>query len=228
MVVPDRIGSLSDKGKHIMKTTLGLFICVVLIPALTACDSSTNSASSIGQGGGVHFVADEFAMVIPQGWRRMGALETGGRRLYLSGAGIAAAEKDETGTALHILVTIERAPQTTVPLAAQARELVKEIRSNSRLQLVGEAQFDTVSLSDGTAALLVTMEVIRMGCRRSLEMKLLTQDSSSSTWVATGIVNGSIDSIKPAPGGMLGEMVRGHLTTLCFDAATLGKKSVSN
>lgn len=212
-----------------MKTTLGLLIGVVLLMALTACDSSTSSSASIGQGGSVKFVADEFAMMIPRGWRRMGELETGGRMLYLNGGGIAAAKTDETGTVLHIIVTIERSPKTTIPLAARAKEVVKDIRSNSRLQLVGEAKIDSVSLSDGTAALLVTMEVIRMGCRRTLEMRLLTQDNASSHWVATGIVNGSIDSIKPAPGGMLGEMVRGHLTSLCFDASTLGnKKSVSN
>ena len=217
-----------------MKTTLRLLAGALLIVPWAGCGGSSGSSSapvggaaptaqSIPVADGDHHVAEGFALVVPHGWRSMNYLATGPRKLHLSGDGVAAPELDETGHPLRIGVVVEKGPQTSDTLAARADYLVRTARANPALRFVGEAQTDMVELSDGTEALLLTMELIKKGYLRSLQMRLLARDQASHGWTVRAFVTGGKDSAQPVADSDLGRIVRGHVTSFCFDPAKLAE-----
>ncbi len=164
------------------------------------------------------YVTDEFALLIPAGWRNMKSLTSGNLKLYLNGDGIGVPAVDETRAPLQIGMTVEKYRNTTDSLAKGIKRLIANAKRSRRLKLVGEAKTESCRLKDGTEAALLTMEFIKEGYRRSLQIKLLAKDSASNGWVVSAFVVGGKDSTIPTADSTVAKLLRAHVTSFCFDS----------
>ena len=170
---------------------------------------------------GDRHVTDEFAMIVPRGWRSLDMLISAKNRLYLNGDGIGAPAIDETGSPVQIGMMVERYPNTTDTVRRGAERLLANAKRNPRLKLIGKARIESLRLSDGTEAALLTTEFIKSGSRRSLQMKLLAKDAASNGWVVSGFLVAGKNSNIPKPDSPQAQTLRAHLRTFCFKAAKL-------
>ncbi|MEX0716796.1 MAG: hypothetical protein WD066_09420 [Planctomycetaceae bacterium] len=137
--------------------------------------------------------------------------------LYRQGDGIGVPAVDETDAPLQIGMTVEKfrpAKETIDEIANGLAERAKKVR---RLELVGEETVEAVELSDGTAASLLTVEFIKDGSRRSLQMKLVAKDPNGNVWIASGQLVGGKESKWPTADSDLADWLKAHLTSFCLD-----------
>ena len=208
-----------------MKTTLSVLGYGFLIVVLVGCQKPVDLPSSVKESGriesGEPYVGQGFALVIPPGWRNITELASGNRKLYLNGDGIGVPAMDETGAPLQVGMMVEMWANTKDSLEKGVESLISNARRNRRLEFVNEAKVDSYRLNDGTSAALLTMEFIKEGSRRSLQMKLLAKDSNSSGWIVSAFVVGGKDSTIPTADSTVVKLLRAHVTSFCFDPAKL-------
>lgn len=170
---------------------------------------------------GDRHVTDEFAMIVPRGWRSFDMLLSAKNRLYLNGDGIGAPAIDETGSPVQMGLMVEKYPNTTDTVLRGIETLLANAERDPRLKLIGKGRIESLRLSDGTEAALLTTQFIKSGSRRSLQMKLLAKDADSTGWVVSGFLVAGRNSAIPKPDSPQAQTLRAHLMSFCFDAAKL-------
>ena len=68
---------------------------------------------------------------------------------------------------------------------------------------------ETIKLSDGTEAMLLKVEFIKDGNRRSLQMKLVAKDTDSNAWIVSGHLVGGKESKWPTADSSLAKWLGG-------------------
>jgi hypothetical protein len=166
-----------------------------------------------------------FALIVPRGWRSFDR-PPGRMKLHLTGDGIGVPMVDETGAPLQIGMTVECFPNTKDAPADGAAALVKNAKRNPRMELVGKETTEKVTLADKSEGLLLVMEFIKDGSRRSLQMKMLVKDSKDNGWVVSGFLVGGKESKWPTHNGVLIAWLKSHMTSFVLDADKLDEAGV--
>jgi hypothetical protein len=164
-------------------------------------------------------------IAVPKGWRD-GGPATARMLLFRQGDGIGVPVLDETGAPLQVGMTVEKFPQTKGSLKEGIEGLLKRAKNDQRLELVGKEVVETLKLSDGTEAMLLTAEFIKDKDRKSLQMKMLVKDGESNGWVISAYLVGDKDSKLPVASSYLGQWLRVHVTSFCFDKTKLDESKL--
>lgn len=160
--------------------------------------------------------AGEARIAVPKGWRR---LDNPTRHMLAmwQGDGKGVPLLEDAGSPLQIGLTVERFPASESSLKEIVNGLVTDASSNPRLELVGEPSTETVTLSDGREAMLLTAEFIKERRRRSLQMKLVAKGADSTVWTASGYLVGGKQSKWPTAESGLAKWLRAHVLSLSLD-----------
>lgn len=155
-------------------------------------------------------------IAVPKAWRNFDKMKPN-MPLYRQGDGISVPRLDETQAPLQIGMTVETYPGTQESIGAIVTSLVETGKGTPRLELVGKESVQSIKLADGTDAKLLTMEFIKQGNRRSLQMKLIAKNADSTAWVVSGHIVGGKESKWPTPESSLAKWLEAHLSSLTFD-----------
>lgn len=163
---------------------------------------------------------DAAALAVPQNWRM---LPSRSRQMLTvrSGDGIGVPAADETGEPLQIGLTVERFPAGKDSLDVGLEQVVKSAQSNPRLEVVGKESVEKLKLTDGTAAVLATMEFVKDDGRHSLQLKLLSKDDRDNGWIISAFLVGGKASKLPTPKSELAQWLRSYVVSFCLDGTKL-------
>lgn len=201
-----------------------MFCLMVLKPKLDAAAgqrSSTTQKSVPDDGKPFEIVRiDTAALAVPKNWRTLPARS---RQMLMvrSGDGIGVPATDEAGEPLQIGLTVERFPAGKDPLDVGVEQLLKSAQANPRLEIVGKESTEKLKLTDGTEAVLVTMEFVKEESRRSLQIKLLVKDAKDDGWIVSGFLVGGKESKLPTAKSDLSQWLRTSIVSFCLDATKI-------
>ena len=164
------------------------------------------------------------AIAVPRGWRAMEAITR--KLLFRTGDGMGNIPPvDETDEPLQVGMAVEKFADVKEPLGDGMAKLVDGAQSDPRLEWV-KKDITTIRLSDGTEAMLLKAEFLKEKTRRSLQMKLIAKDASSTLWIASAHIVGGKDSEWPKASSTMAQWLEAHLTSLVLDEKKLDAKKV--
>ncbi|MCL2716764.1 MAG: hypothetical protein FWD68_19940, partial [Alphaproteobacteria bacterium] len=123
---------------------------------------------------------------------------------------------DETGEPLQIALIVEKASPSKDSLSELAETMIADAKLAPNLDLVKNSR-KSVKLADGTAAELISLEFIKGGSRRSLQLKLISKSRVGVIWTVTGALVGGKASRLPSPESAIATWLTAHMTSLTFD-----------
>jgi hypothetical protein len=164
------------------------------------------------------------AIAVPRGWREFPSL--GRMVLHRQGDGVGVPALDENREPLQTGLTVEKFPNTKESPKEGVQGLLRQLKRNRGLQLVGKEAVEPLKLSDGTEAMLLTVELLKGKDRRSLYMKMAVNDKDGNGWIITGYLVAGKASKIPSPDSELAKWLRAHVTSFCLDKAKLNEDNL--
>lgn len=204
-----------------MAAKLLLFLAHAAIVAPQCCFADSGKEApyekvSIGAG----------KIAVPKGWRDSKKLGPN-IVLFRGGDGIGVPAFDETRAPLQIGLTVEKFADAKEPLKSIMNDLVEAAKKAPRLELVGKETVETIRLSDGTEAMLLKVEFIKEGRRRSLQMKLVAKDAGSNAWIVSGHLVGGKESRWPTTDSTLAKWLEAHVRSFTLEATKFDAEKVN-
>lgn len=168
----------------------------------------------------------EFSLAVPAGWREL-ELMPGKYVLYLSGDGVGAPLMDETGQPIQTGLAVERYPETKATPAQGAAHNLKRLAAEEGFRILGEGEVLPLKLSDGTPAVLLSVEFLRTDKdRRCRYEKLFTVTGDGTGWVVTAWIVTGDRSLFAQKHAHVVQRLRAHAVSLCFDPAKYSDAAV--
>ena len=212
--LPLAIADVTPLNSKILVIHRAIRLVLAVLPLIAA--SPARSADGTAEAPWELVAVGPGIIAVPRGWRNFDNIQPG-MVLYRSGDGIGVPALDETKAPLQIGLTVEKFPGAKGPIQNIMNRLIQRAQRAPRLELVGKESVESIELSDGTEALLLTAEFIKEGRRRSLQIKLVVKDTDSTAWIVSGHLVGAKESKWPTPESGLAKWLRAHLTSLNWD-----------
>jgi hypothetical protein len=193
------------------------FSCLALALALVVGPAPSSSPAQSPGSGWEAIAVGPGKLAIPKGWHNFRGIRPP-MIIYRIGDGIGIPLVDETGAPLQMGMTVVKRLAAKGSATEIMDGLVEEAKQAPRLELVGEATVEDVTLADGTTAKLLTAEFIKEGRRRSLQLKLVAKDGQGTAWIVSGFLVSGKESQWPKPGSKYAGWLRAHVASLSLDA----------
>jgi hypothetical protein len=161
----------------------------------------------------------EFSIAVPSDWHKL-EFPSFKTVLHLTGDGKGLPHLDETGSPLQTGMSIERFQNVRQTPEEGSAFMLRNLRADPNMEIIGEPKVESVQLSDGTHAVLQTTEFFRTDKhRRSYHMKLIAEDANKVGWVVVGWTVGGKESSMTEQKARHVQRLRAHLLSFCFDRA---------
>ncbi len=134
-------------------------------------------------------------------------------------------DKDENGSELQAQIIVEKVKMEP-DLENSANVVAGRVLEQPQTEVIQRAVGDKLTLSDGTEAFLMSMEINRAG-QHMLIIKLLCKTDDHNGLVVTGTITASKESTYAAAEGKTAKWLKAMVSSLVKDAGKIDAKKVN-